>query len=171
MGARGFTLIELLVALSLLVVLSLIAAPSFGNYLRDCRRSAAADAITHAVHAARLLAATHGLPVEICPSRNGRDCAPGADWSGMLLLRQRPAATPDASAVRIVQLPTGKPQLTVHVNRDSIRFTPLVPAATAATITVCDDRGADFAAAVIVSRSGRPRQSGRDAGGAPLQCP
>lgn len=172
MDAKGFTLIELMAALSLLAILSLIAAPSFSAYLRDCRRSAATDTITHAVHAARLLAATHGRPVEICPSLNRRDCAPGEDWGGTLLLRQVPAAADAAAAaVRIIQLPSGEPPLTVHANRDSIRFTPLVPAATAATITVCDDRGPEFAAAVIVSRSGRPRLSGRDASGASLQCP
>ena len=170
MDAKGFTLIELMAALSLLAILSLIAAPSFSAYLRDCRQSAATDTITHAVHAARLLAATHGRLVEICPSRNGRDCATGEDWGDMLLLRQAPAAT-DAAPVRAIQLPSGEPPLTVRANSDSIRFTPLVPAATAATITVCDDRGPEFAAAVIISRSGRPRLSGRDAGGASLQCP
>jgi len=170
MDAKGFTLIELMVALGLLAILSLIAAPSFSAYLRDCRRSAATDTITHAVHAARLLAATHGRPVEICPSLNGRDCVPGEYWGDILLLRQVPAAA-DAAAVRVIRLPSGEPPLTVRANRDSIRFTPLVPAATAATITICDDRGPEFAAAVIVSRSGRPRLSSRNAGGGSLQCP
>jgi prepilin-type N-terminal cleavage/methylation domain-containing protein len=46
-AARGFTLVELLVAMALLATLATLAAPGFGEYLRNGRRTRRRSAAVH----------------------------------------------------------------------------------------------------------------------------
>jgi type IV fimbrial biogenesis protein FimT len=171
-AARGFTLVELLVAMALLAILATLAAPGFGEYLRNCRRAATVNTLSHTIHVARALASTRGQPIILCPSVDGSRCSSGPDWSHEWLLQpdgSDPAA--DDAPLRVVRPATAGARQSVRANRDAIRFTALTPAATTATLTVCDERGSRAARAVIISRVGRPRISDRDAGGRPLVCP
>jgi type IV fimbrial biogenesis protein FimT len=172
-AARGFTLVEMLVAMALLATLATLAAPGLGEYLRNCRRAATVNALSHAIHAARGLASARGQAVVLCPSADGSRCTGGRDWSRTLLIQPDDPgdATGEDRPLRVVQTAAGDAGQSVRANRDSIRFAALSPAATTATLTVCDDRGTRAARAVIVSRIGRPRISDRDAGGRPLACP
>lgn len=173
MAARGFTLIELLVAVALLAILATLAAPGLGEYLRNCRRAATVNALSHSIHTARALASVRGRAVILCPSADAANCTGGRDWSGGLLIRpdEPDAAAARTSPLRRIQLAAAAGRQSVRSNRDSIRFAALSPAATTATLIVCDDRGASAARAIIVSRTGRPRVSERDASGQKLQCP
>jgi type IV fimbrial biogenesis protein FimT len=164
-ATRGFTLVEMMVGLAVLALLAALAAPGFGDYLRDCRRAATVNAIAHALHAARELAGSIGEPVELCASHDGTGCSGGLDWRGSLLLR---AVSGDT--LRVLPLPRADAGLSVRSNRRAIRVAPLEPSATTATLTVCDDRGAPAARAVIVSRSGRPRIAAEDPSGRALTC-
>ena len=168
MAPKGFTLIEMIVALTITALVALMATPSLRDYLRDCRRAATVNAIAHAVHAARQLAGTVGRPVELCATEDGRECRPGTDWTADLLLR---ADEDPLSQTRTFALSAAQARQTVRSNREAIRFSPLTASATPASVTVCDDRGPAAAAAVIVSRTGRPRVAQRDASGRPLVCP
>lgn len=168
MAAKGFTLLEMLSALAVLTLVGLLATPSLRDYLRDCQRAATVNAVTHAVHTARALAGALGQSVELCASTDGRHCAGGTDWTGNLLLR---ASADESAPLRVVPLSLGRSRQRLRSNREVLRFAPLAPAATTATLTVCDDRGSPAAAAVIVSRTGRPRISDRDASGRRLACP
>lgn len=168
MAAKGFTLIEMSVAMAVVALLGLLATPTLRDYLRDCRRAATVNGLAHAAHTARALAGSIGLPVELCATVDGLDCRGGTDWTGHLLLR---AAGGPGGPLRVLPLASVASRQSVRSNRDVIRFAPLVPSATTATLTVCDDRGPAAAAAVIVSRSGRPRIAYRDASGRALVCP
>jgi type IV fimbrial biogenesis protein FimT len=168
MEGRGFTLIELLLALAVLAVLALLALPSLGDFVRDCRRTVTVNGLVHAIHTARRLAALSGRQVELCPTRNGRDCSGEEAWQGDLLLR--PHEDSDLLP-RVLPLQAGQQSQTVQANRVALTFAPLSPGATTATFTVCDDRGARAATSVIVSRTGRPRVAQRDGSGRPLVCP
>jgi type IV fimbrial biogenesis protein FimT len=172
-AARGFTLIELLVAVALLAILATLAAPGLGEYLRNCRRAATVNALSHSIHAARALASVRGQAIILCPSTDAAKCTGGRDWSHGLLIRpdepdEAAAGTPP---LRRIQLAAATGRQSVRSNRDSIRFAALLPAATTATLVVCDDRGSRAARAVIISRTGRPRVSERDASGRKLECP
>jgi len=172
-AARGFTLVELLVAMALLAILATLVAPGFGEYLRNCRRAATVNAIFHTLQAARGLASSRGQAVVLCPSTDGARCSGEQDWSHeMLLIPDEPdPAAADNPPWRVVRSAIASAGQSVRANRDSIRFAALTPAATTATLTVCDDRGPPAARAIIVSRIGRPRISSRDSGGRPLVCP
>jgi type IV fimbrial biogenesis protein FimT len=163
--ARGFTLIELLVALALAAILATIAYPGFTTWLLDSRRDATVMTALHAVHAARQFAATRDESVELCGTLDAVHCSGRTDWStGLLVVGADRSVRRSLSSLEAAHGPTLKS------NRASIHFEPGTSYASPATITVCDRRGGGEARAVIVSRSGRPRVSERDASNRVLQC-
>ncbi len=162
---RGYTLLELLVALALTAILATIAYPGFIALLLDSRRDAIITTAVHAVHAARQFAATRDEPVELCGSLDAMHCSGRADWSTGLLV-----VGADGTVHR--SLPTLQPvhAPTLKSNRAVVHFEPGTSFASPATMTICDRRGSRAARAVIVSRSGRPRVSQRDAANRELRC-
>ena len=163
--SHGFTLLELLVALALAAILATYAYPGFSAWLLDSRRDALATMVLHAVHTARQFAATRDESMELCGTLDDLHCSGGDDWSRGLLVvggdgavhRSLPSLQPDHGP-------------TLKSNRGIIHFEPGTSFASPATITICDRRGGRAARAVIVSRSGRPRVSERDASNRELRC-
>lgn len=168
MDGRGFTLFELLVALALMASLAAAGVPSLRDFIRDCERTAAVNGLLQAIHGARRLAALSGRHVDLCPTRDGLDCSDLAPWEGDLLLRPHAGG---GLQPRVLPSPGNRGSRTIRANRAALTFSPLRPAATTATFTLCDDRGPRAAVAVVVSRSGRPRVTQHDASGRPLACP
>lgn len=168
---QGITLTEIAIAVGILAAASLAAAPAFGEYLRDCRRAATLNALAHAMHTARSAAALHGTRARLCATRDGRSCSPGRDWGEAVLIIPDALPGVEPGPAQVVHLGAHRARQSVRSNRDAIEFQPLAPAATTATVTVCDDRGPLQARALIVSRTGRPRISDRDASGRLLVCP
>ncbi len=166
--SRGLTLVELMVVVALLAILATLATPSFGEMLRDLRRAATLATLYHALQHARGAAAASGRSVRLCPTRDGRSCSAATQWGPELL--QRSAGADDEALRRVVALPGGGGRQSVRANRGFVEFAPLSPAASTATLTVCDDRGARAARALIVSRTGRVRLSDQGAAGEPLDC-
>lgn len=165
----GFTLTEALLVLAVLALAALAAAPGLGEYLRDIRRTATLNLLVHAVHVSRATAAGLGVRATLCGTLDGRTCSRGDDWGHAVLVL--PDARGDVAPARVLRLDAGRARQTVRSNRSAIEVDPLSPHATTATVTVCDDRGAQAARALIVSRTGRPRVSDRDASGRRLACP
>jgi type IV fimbrial biogenesis protein FimT len=156
---------ELLVMLGIAAILALAAVPVFSNLLLESRMNAALATAMHAVNLARQFSATRSEAIRLCGSEDERECSGGPDWSHGLLLaddgerfRQSLALAGSAGAPRI------------RSNRATISFEAGSGFATPATLTVCDRRGSRAARAVIVSRSGRPRTSDRDASDRALSC-
>lgn len=160
-------------ALGVLSVAALVAAPALGEYLRDIRRTATLNLLAHAVHTARSAAAALGVRATLCGTLDGASCSQSGDWGDTLLVLPASPAGADgpAAPVRVLRLDAARARQTVRSNRPAIELAPLSPSATTATVTVCDDRGAHAARALIVSRTGRPRLSDRDASGRLLACP
>ena len=162
---RGHTLPELLTMLGIAAVIAGSAVPVFSNLLLDSRMNAAVTTAMHAVNLARQFSATRSEAIRLCGSDDTLDCSGRPDWSAGLLLaddgnrfRQGVALTGGTGAPRI------------RSNRAILSFEGGSGFATPATLTVCDRRGARAARAVIVSRSGRPRASNRDASDRVLAC-
>ena len=61
-------------------------------------------------------------------------------------------------------------RLTVRANRNAVTYWPFALAGTTVSFVFCDARGTSAARAIIVSQTGRPRVSDRDASGRPLRC-
>jgi type IV fimbrial biogenesis protein FimT len=64
-STKGFTILELLLVVSVIIVLSAIALPSFTNAINGYRLSAAVSAATGAISSTRFQAIMHGCPYEL----------------------------------------------------------------------------------------------------------
>jgi type IV fimbrial biogenesis protein FimT len=162
---RGHTLTELLTAFGVIAIVATAAVPAFTDLLLDSRRNAAIVTAMHAVNLARQLAAIRDESIRLCGTRDERECSGRTDWtSGLLLANDGDdlrRSLPLAAATRSPQ---------IRSNRAIVSFEGGSGFASPATLTICDRRGATAARALIISRSGRPRVSDRDASDRPLAC-
>ena len=172
--ARGLTLLEMLVALLGMAALATIAVPLCRELLLEGRMVAAVNGFVHAIHLARVTAASEARDVVVCRSLDAQRCAPAGDWtSGWLVFVNRdgddPAAVDPDEPVLAVEQPL--PLASVRSNRRAFALHPFALRASNGTVVFCDARGPAQARAVIVSYSGRPRLSRVAADGRPLTCP
>ncbi len=161
----GLTLTELLVVLAFVALTAGIAVPAFRGLLLDSRRTAAVTTSLHAMHFARQLAAIRGETLRLCGSHDESRCSDRVDWSQGLLV-----VDATGRPLRSLRLASATRTPGIRSNRSAIQFEAGSGFATPATLTICDRRGTAAARAIIVSRSGRPRVSERDAGGGALLC-
>jgi type IV fimbrial biogenesis protein FimT len=164
-GSRGHTLPELMTMLGIAAVLATAAVPLFSNLLLESRMHAATATVMHAVNLARQFAATRSTTISLCGSADEQECTGAPDWSTGLLL-----ADDVGEFRRGLALAGGNGAPRIRSNREVLDFEGGSGFATPATLTLCDRRGARAARAVIVSRSGRPRTSDRDASDRALAC-
>ncbi|MEP7243382.1 MAG: GspH/FimT family pseudopilin [Gammaproteobacteria bacterium] len=78
---KGFTLIELMTALTVLGVLLAMAVPSFREFTRSNRVTAAQNDLVTAFTLARSEALKRGTPVTVCASSDGVACSGATDWA------------------------------------------------------------------------------------------
>jgi Tfp pilus assembly protein FimT len=164
-ATRGHTLPELLTILGIAAILAGTAVPVFSKLLLETQMNAAIATAMHAVSLARQFSATRSESIRLCGSADQRECTGGTDWTQGLLLAD------DGDRFRHslgLAGSTGGPR--IRSNRAIVSFEAGSGFATPATLTLCDRRGARAARAVIVSRSGRPRASDRDASDRALIC-
>lgn len=76
----GFTLIEMMVTVGILAILLAMVAPSFRGLLLDNQASTQADALVTSLMFARSEAVKRNIPVVMCRSNTGTDCA-GSNWA------------------------------------------------------------------------------------------
>jgi type IV fimbrial biogenesis protein FimT len=161
----GHTLPELMTMLGIAAVLAGAAVPVFSNLLLESRMHAATATVLHAVNLARQFSATRSEAIRLCGSGDAQECSGAPDWSSGLLLADEGGAFRQQ-----LSLAGGKGAPRIRSNRAVLDFEGGSGFATPATLTLCDRRGARAARAVIVSRSGRPRMSDRDASDRVLAC-
>lgn len=80
--SSGFTLVELMVTLSILAILSTLAAPSFLQTIASSRLTSATNDLYASLVQARADAVRQGKRVTVCVSSNGSSCDAGTvTWS------------------------------------------------------------------------------------------
>ena len=171
---RGYTLIELLIGLAVVATTLAWGVPSVGNLLRNAARTREVNQFIQAVYVARSEAIKRNGVVSLCPSRDGATCSPNSLWAtGWLIFanldRDSPAARDSGEELLRVYEPWDAGHITS--NRSTLSFRPFGQMGVTATVTFCDDRGSGAARAVIISQTGRPRVSSRNASGSALSCP
>ena len=172
---RGFTLTELLTTLAIVSILSTIAAPSFAQLRLNSARTAAVNQVFHAVFLARSEAIKSNRVVTMCKSRDGRQCARGAStaWTDGFIVfvnadRDEPAQVDPGEDILLLGDAWKTGQITS--NREAYSFRPYTQGVVNGTLVFCDGRGSGEARAIIISHTGRPRISQRDASNRRLPC-
>ena len=173
--ANGMGWLELLVTLAIAATLVALAAPSFREMTLNARRTEQVNGLLRALHGARSAAILRAEPVVLCKSRDGSQCSTDASpWSdGWIAFANRDHDSPprlDAGESVLMVQPPDK-HIDLRANRNAVIYWPVALAGTTASFVFCDERGARAARAIIVSQTGRPRVSARDAAGKPLRCP
>jgi len=172
-GQRGFTLYELALTLALVAIFARLALPAFGSLVARSRMHTEIDALFHALYLARNEAIMRRRVVSLCPSRDGKSCSPGLDWSsGWILFANRDRDEPP-------RVDPGEPLLRVHGVAPGIRITANRRGftvrgtwlrATNGTFVVCDEAGRAPPRALVVSYTGRPRAATATPRGEPYRC-
>jgi type IV fimbrial biogenesis protein FimT len=158
---HGVTLIELMFTLGLLALLAGLAVPGFRASLRAAAVRSATLELMAGLQQARASSILAALPGLLCPTDSGGGCLPvasaGTTWRSYL---EDGAGQRDLASQA---LPRG---VVVRANRSPIRFWPGSFAASAGTLTICDEQQVAVPRAIIISQGGRARL----AAASPLAC-
>ena len=169
----GFTLIELVTTMSVMAILSGIAAPSFAGFIERQRASAAISSLMTHMSLARMAAISRNQRAVLCPTSDGAHCEASTDWSQgwMLFLDEDGNRMPDGSdeVVRVDLEPTSKHLRVASTSgRQQLRYLPDGRSAgTNLTISICNKAG-ELLGQVIVNNMGRPRSERPKV---PTSCP
>jgi len=170
---RGFTLYELLMSLALVGIVLAAGLPAFSGTLARQRQAVEINALFHALHLARKESIMRRKVVSLCPSRDGRNCAPGTDWSAGWIMfenadRDSPPRVDSGEAVLQVHRVSG--EIRILANRRGFTLRATFLRATNGTFIVCDRQSRTPAKALIVSYTGRPRVAFERLDGTPYAC-
>jgi type IV fimbrial biogenesis protein FimT len=171
---KGATLVELVTTLGVAGILATIAIPSFKDLHRKAARTATINDFVHSIHLARSEAIKRNVVVSICRSVDGQTCAnTHPNWNGGWIVfenldRDRPADTDSGETVLYRHAAVSRG--TLNSNRDSFSFRPFNQVDVNGTVLYCPGAAAKDARAIIISHTGRPRTSNKDASGKPLKC-
>jgi type IV fimbrial biogenesis protein FimT len=80
--ARGFTLIELMITVAILVILTMVALPSFQEAFLSNRLASFSNTFSATLQVARSEAIKRNARVVVCKSTNGTACTTSGDWAG-----------------------------------------------------------------------------------------
>lgn len=151
-ACRGVTLVELLFSLALLALLAGMAAPGFRAGLRAAAVRSATFEVAMGVQQTRANSILESRPGLLCPTDSFGNClSAGSAASGWRAWLEGDAGQQELSGQ---SLPRG---VVLRATRSPIRFWPASFAASAGTLTICDERGVSSPRAIVISATGRAR--------------
>lgn len=170
----GLTLVELLTVLAMVAILSTVAVPNLARFIRNSERAAAVNDFLHAIYFARTEAIKRGTVVSLCNTVDGERCAnDAANWSSgwMVFVNtdhdDLPVRDPGEPILRRY---AGWPRGRIASNRKAFSFRAYNQSTVNGTIVFCPAGYSHDARAIIISHTGRPRLSSKDAEGKALRC-
>lgn len=175
---KGITFVELLITMTMVVIVSVFAAPYFKNMLMDKRMMAARDALINGLNYARNTALTQNATIQACPIGSSGSTTCGANWqtgfmivsqlaAGGSVLLQSYSAGPNAPTLSTVPI-SGVAPTTITFDSRGISTTQ-------AYFKLCDSRGGSYAWSVQVLPTGLVQTTGQVGtavwNGGALTCP
>lgn len=182
-ATKGFTLVEMLFSLAIASLTMTVGISSLQELVINNRVSTYAGNLLQSVHIARQQAILKHQPVTLCASADGQQCSD--NWStGHLLFLDKDGNRALGADEQILHYSEGSNRNDPVYWRsfrvaDTLQFLPTgITNHQNGTYTVCGIGKADYARAVIITKTGRPRMSqdedgdGIDEGadGRPLRC-
>lgn len=165
-SGRGVTLIELLIAISIVAVLTVVAAPSLSGLIWQSRISSQVNDLVGAINLARSEAVKRGTGVTLCRSDDQSSCAVGAaGWETGWIVFSDPNfnATVDNGEILIHAFPALVNGVTATASAgitSSVTFAGTGrPGAlfAGASIEICPPSNADYCRYVCINAQGRPK--------------
>ena len=163
----GVTLLELLIALLIASVMLTMGIPSFRAVIDNQRMTVATNEMVMSLNLAKSEAIKRVAYVSVCKSNNGVACTGAGDWNdGWIVFA-------NSSVANLGSIDVGDEVIRIYpALRESFDLTPsgtigdflsfrpsgtvgTSVANTSGTLTVCDERGADYARGVLLEPSGR----------------
>lgn len=151
---NGFTLVEVLVAVLILGVLMLVAVPGFSDLISNNRMVSEVYALRATLSHARSEALARRTPVVVCPTNDGVACADSADWSIGYMARV------GGANVEVIQWEDGQNSVAMlfdNAKKQVIFGGQGIALDYEGTFTFCDDRGQEYARALILNPVGSLR--------------
>lgn len=137
----GFSLIEMLVVLTLIGIVTMLAAPSFNSAFLSNRLAGYANSFVASAQLARSEAIKRDRPVHLCRSGDGASCAAGGSWQqGWIVWSDdNNNGTLDAgeTIVQVQQAISTDYQLNSTVGGYDLVFQPVGGGSSAATLKLC----------------------------------
>jgi type IV fimbrial biogenesis protein FimT len=162
----GYTLLELVVTMVVLIVLTLIAAPTFDGWQARQRMNAALHALQQDLLTARSQAIALGANVVACPGDVVSGCSVNSDWSrGWLVFLDMDGDRDFGDGETLIRSTPAPRHLTVMsaASRPNLRFYPNGTApGSNGSIWFCGTRGPDHAQRLVLSNVGRIRREPYD---------
>lgn len=160
---RGFTLIELVVTITVLAILTGLAAPSLVDFMRRNHVTSQSNEFLGALRLARTTAITRGTVVSICPTLNAAldnpECAASADFStGYLVYTSKAIDTAYAAGDELIKASQAAPSVSLLAMDDVhvLSFTGRgALSAGAVSLWLCARRGDDAVGQSTLRVSGR----------------
>lgn len=172
---RGYSIFDLMVTSAVAGVIGL-GAVGMNGLIQNTRMTAALNQLMGHLNLARSEAIRRGIPVTLCKTENGVDCASGSTWhKGWIIFVDANADHYITAGETVVQIEQSLDMMTLNfsgaLNHDRyVTYKPDGSAEPNGTFTFCDGRGAGKAKAVILLGTGRPRTSSLSSSGGPLTC-
>jgi len=183
-AVSGFSLLELMVALAVGSIILVVGVPSFKGMLDNQRMTTATNELVMSLNLAKSEAIKRVKYVSVCKSSNGVSCTlAGTSWAdGWIVFANAAVAnlgSIDAGDEVIRVYPALHDQLTATPIGTIDGFLSFRPSGTigtstanmTGTLTMCDERGADYARGVLLEASGQWQVShDQTHAGAALTC-
>lgn len=190
---KGFTLTELVITVTIVGILSALAAPNLIDFVRDNRLTGVANDLISDMLLARTEAIKRNAPVVICKTSDATAANPVCDttaanpWTNgwIVFVDTNNSGTRDSPGGTLETLI----RLHTSIASSSLTLTPLAPTGsdsdirnlisyrpsgrplsfTGGTFKLCDQRGARKAKSLVVSETGQARVSNQRDTSGPLQ--
>jgi type IV fimbrial biogenesis protein FimT len=154
-----------LVTLAIAAIVMSIAVPSFATFIQNNRKTTNINDLVIALNFARAEATTRQQNITVCKSDDGSTCSTGdgsGDWSqGWIVFADANNNGERQAAEEIIRVAGPLTGMTSFIGNNNVvnrvTFTPLGMTTTPGTITLCDSRGVNHAAATVIAFSGRIR--------------